>query len=150
LLEATMKYQVDVDQWDSAVDLILVGMPASHCRTLQHLLSMLAKIAANVGETSMDSANLGKIFAPTLFRSPNATSDDANAGALFQEIALAGKMLSRQIARKIEEENEKKESGDGACAAGADLSALEDELAERFSVGAGNRITMAAGRGKRH
>ena len=134
----------DVDAWDRAVDLVLVSMPASHFNTLQYLLLILAKVALNIADTRMDAGNLGKVLAPTVFRSPRAGSDDSDPAQLFGEITLAGKVLTRLISRKLELEAASIVGGNGTD----DTSNLnaEEEIESRLS----NRVkSMAFKRGGR-
>lgn len=144
LLDATKKHAGgDVDAWDRAVDLVLVSMPASHFNTLQYLLLILAKVALNIADTRMDAGNLGKVLAPTVFRSPRAGSDDSDPAQLFGEITLAGKVLTRLISRKLE--LEAASLGGNGTDDTSNLNA-EEEIESRLS----NRVkSMAFKRGGR-
>jgi hypothetical protein len=130
LLEATKKHAGgDLDAWDRAVDLALVGMPLAHYNTLQYLLSFLARVALNIAETKMDASNLGKVFSPTVFRSPSAASGDATQ--LFGEVALAGKVLTRLITRKVEDEAAKAGGGTDDTSRLSTEEEIESRLSER-------------------
>ena len=49
----------------------------------------------------MSSANLGKIFAPSLMRSRDNDLEEESAAAAFAEIATASKVLTRLITTKM-------------------------------------------------
>lgn len=56
-------------KWSEDVMTIINSMPIEHKSTLNHLLYFLAEVASYSRINSMDSSNLGMIFAPTVTRS---------------------------------------------------------------------------------
>ena len=86
---------------DEEMDKVLLGMPAAHRSALEKILSLLADVARQEKANSMSSANLGKIFAPSLMRSRDNDLEEESAAAAFAEIATASKVLTRLITTKM-------------------------------------------------